>query len=198
MGVTHFNSLAQPDLNDTLAQFLNAVNNLAVPTMPVTVMVDMAGGIYDDQTVSPHGNVHVILENGTIVGASPALIVNASQGQVSLVNMTLTDTTNSPTIQVVGGSLTLRNDVIEGLSNASQPLLSVGDGLVDLGTSAMPGDPNWRQHLQRQRPAHQQRRPVRNPRPGQHVPAQRCDPDRRRRHRPLCSRWPHQAPGPGW
>ena len=46
------------------------------------------------------------------LGGSPALIVEPSEGQVQVQNVSLSTSTDSPTIQVLGGSLTLANDII--------------------------------------------------------------------------------------
>ena len=75
----------------------------------------------------------------TIVGSSPALTVN---GAVSIENATYTTATDTPTILVTGGSLTLRDVVIEESTGFTDAAISVTGGSVDLGTTASPGGNN--------------------------------------------------------
>jgi hypothetical protein len=129
---------------DTDAQTaLTAVNSLAAPASPVTITVDLASGSFTDLTASPPAGVTLVLDgNGTsttIVGHSPALTVLPSQGSVVVENQTFTTATDAPTVLVSGGSLTLRNVVIEESTGFTDAAISVTGGSVDLGTTASPG-----------------------------------------------------------
>jgi hypothetical protein len=56
-----------------------------------------------------------------------------------MVGATFLNATAAPTILVSGGSLTLRNDVIQESTGYNEPAISVTAGTVDLGTTASPG-----------------------------------------------------------
>jgi Ca2+-binding RTX toxin-like protein len=84
----------------------------------------------------------VLNGNGTatiIVGHSPALTVTQARGAVIVANVTVTTATDAPTILVSGGSLTLRDVVIQESTGFTDAAISVTDGSVDLGTMASPG-----------------------------------------------------------
>jgi len=126
---------ADPTQPDSLATILSAIDGLQPPTAPVTVTVDLQGGTYQDQTASPPANVSLLIQNGTLVGSSPAL--TDSGGQIEVLNCTLTTATDAPTILLEAGSLTLRDDVVEGTSATyDDPAISITGGTFDLGTAA--------------------------------------------------------------
>jgi len=108
---------------------------------PVTVEVDLGGGSLGDLTASPPPGVTLVIRgNGTtstIVGHSPALTVTA--GSVVVTGVTLTTSTNAPTVLVTGGSLELRNDVVQESDTANQVAVRVTGGSADLGTAGDPG-----------------------------------------------------------
>src|SRR5262249_37150491 len=58
---------------------------------------------------------------------------------VIVTNMTLTTDTDAPTILVTGGSLKLRNVVVEESTGFTDAAISVTGGSVDLGTTGDPG-----------------------------------------------------------
>jgi hypothetical protein len=122
---------------------LTAVNGLAAQASPVTIIVNLASGSFTDLTASPPAGVTLVLNgNGTtttIVGNSPALTVTPSQGSVVYENLTFTTATDAPTILVTGGSLKLRNVVIEESTGFTDAAISVTGGSVDLGTPSSPG-----------------------------------------------------------
>src|SRR5262249_37749658 len=60
----------------------------------------------------------VTLSNGTIIGNSPALVVNG--GKVFLLGMTAATDTDSSTIIVSGGQLTIRNSIIQESASSAQ------------------------------------------------------------------------------
>ncbi len=118
-----------------------AVNTLTAPSQPVTIILDLNGGTYNDTTVNPPANVTLIIDgaNGTntYVGHSPAFIVTG--GNVIVRNVTFTTATDAPTILVTGGNLTLRNDVIQESTGYTDAAISITHGTLDLGTSSDSG-----------------------------------------------------------
>jgi sugar lactone lactonase YvrE len=120
---------------------LSAVNALAPPSNPVTVNLDLGAANYSDLTASPPAGVTlVIVGNGTtsvIVGHSPALTVLS--GHVVMTGIAFTTATDAPTIQVTGGSLKLRNDIVQESTGGNDAAISITGGTVDLGTAASPG-----------------------------------------------------------
>jgi hypothetical protein len=119
-----------------------AVNGLTpTPNSPVTVIVNLApASSYGDIVASPPAGLTLALHgNGgtTIVGHSPALTVTS--GDVIVTGMTFTTATDAPTIQVTGGSLTMRNDNIESSTGFRDAAISITDGTMDLGTASDPG-----------------------------------------------------------
>src|SRR5262249_41534710 len=129
--------------NTDAQTILNTVNSLSAPASPVTITVNLGSGSFTDLTASPPAGVTLVLNgNGTtttIIGHSPALTVLPSQGSVVVENQTLTTATDAPTILVSGGSLTLRNVVIQESTGFTDAAISVTGGSVDLGTTASLG-----------------------------------------------------------
>ena len=118
-----------------------AVNALTAPAQPVTITLNLNGGTYSGTTVSPPPNVTLVINGAsginTFVGHSPAFIITS--GNVIVTNVTFTNSTDTPTILVTGGSLTLRNDTIQETTGGSQAAIAITGGTVDLGTTANPG-----------------------------------------------------------
>ncbi|MFI5457310.1 MAG: beta strand repeat-containing protein [Isosphaerales bacterium] len=78
--------------------------------------------------------------NITVIGKSPALVVNSGQTTITD-GVTLVTATNAPTIQVNGGTLVVRDSTVEQNSTtSSQPAILITVGSVNLGTAASPGD----------------------------------------------------------
>jgi hypothetical protein len=119
---------------------LTAANGLQPPGAPITLTADLQGGTYSDQIVSPPLNLTLVIQNGTLVGSSPALIVEPSQGQVVVQDVTLSTSTDSSTIEVLGGSLTLRNDIVQESTGGSDAAIALTGGTLDLGTADSPGN----------------------------------------------------------
>ena len=121
-----------------------AVTGLTPPATPISIQVNLGSGSFTDiippQDQVPQ-NVTLVL-NGTggttLFGHSPALTV--SGGNVIVENVTLTTATDAPTILVTGGSLTLRNDVIQESTGYKEAAIEITGGTVDLGTAASPGN----------------------------------------------------------
>jgi hypothetical protein len=127
--------------NADLQSIIAAVNGLAAQGVPATITVDLGGGSFDDSTFSPPAGVTVVVVgNGTtttFVGQSPALDV--TQGVVIISGVTFTTATDAPTILVGGGSLTLRDDLIEESTGFTDAAISLTGGALDLGTATDPG-----------------------------------------------------------
>ena len=116
---------------------INGLSSQAEP--PVTVIVDLGGQRYQaDTTVKAPTGIDVVVQNGTLVGGSPALIVDG--GSVTLDNVLATSATSAPTILVNGGSLTVRNSTIDASSVTGEAAFSLTGGTLDLGTTTSPGD----------------------------------------------------------
>jgi ELWxxDGT repeat protein len=125
-----------------IAAAVDAIRQLTPPAQPVTITLDANAGTYHGIHMIIPANVKVVLDgqNGqvTLVGASPALTVDS--GQVVVQNgVTLTNTTDASTILVTGGSLTVRNSVIQETTGGNRAAIEVQGGTVDLGTVASPG-----------------------------------------------------------
>lgn len=117
---------------------IQAVNGLTNVTQPVTITLDLGGGTWTaDTAIDPPANVTLVIQNGTLIGGSPALTVTG--GNVIGQSLTLSNATNAPTILVTGGHLTLRNDVIQESTGYDQVAILVTGGTADLGTVTDPG-----------------------------------------------------------
>ena len=122
---------------DSVIAAINGLTSQAEP--PVSVIVDLGGQTYQaDTTLNAPGGIDVVVQNGTLVGGSPALIVDG--GSVTLDNVIATNATSAPTILVTGGSLTVRNSTIDGPPVTGEAAFSVTGGTLDLGTTSSPGD----------------------------------------------------------
>jgi uncharacterized delta-60 repeat protein len=128
---------ADPTEPDSLATILTAVNGLQAPTASATLTVSLEGGNYTDQTVSAPSNLVLVIQDGTLVGSSPAFTLNS--GQVELLNCTLTTATNAPTILVAGGNLSLRGTTVEESTGFTDAAIDLTSGTLDLGTSYSSG-----------------------------------------------------------
>jgi hypothetical protein len=121
---------------------LSAVNNLAPSNTPETVTLDLIGGTWGDLQASPPAGVTLVITGDgsttTIVGHSPALTVAGGSVVVSGVNFTTA--TDAPTILLSGGSLTLRNDVVQSSTGFADAAIAVTGGTLDLGTVTDPGN----------------------------------------------------------
>ena len=129
--------------NLNIAAVANAIRDI-VATSPTSVVLNTNSGLYDGLSIAANPNVRVILDglNGqiTLRGASPALTVES--GQVEIRNgLVLTNTTDAPTILVLGGHLILRVSIVEETTGGNRAAIEVrGTGTIDLGTSASGGN----------------------------------------------------------
>ena len=118
----------------TAVKAANAEN----PSSPVTVTLDLGGQtLTTDTHVATQPGVTLVITDGTLVGGSPALIVDS--GNVVLVGVTALNATNAPTIVVNGGSLKVRQSTIQESTGFDQAAILVTGGTVDLGTASDPG-----------------------------------------------------------
>jgi CSLREA domain-containing protein len=121
----------------TAVQSINGISN-PNPSNPETVTLDLNGGTYTTDTqVDTQPGVTLVITNGTLVGGSPALVVNS--GNVVLDGVTALNATAASTILVNGGSLIVRNSTIQESSVYAEAAISITGGTVDLGTVADPG-----------------------------------------------------------
>jgi hypothetical protein len=114
-----------------------------VVTIPNTFTLNLTSSNYTDLSFNLQPGITAIV-NGvsgstTIVGHSPALTVLA--GNVIVNNVTFTTATDAPTILVAGGSLALRNDVVQESTGFADAAIAVtGSATVDLGSTTDPGN----------------------------------------------------------
>jgi uncharacterized delta-60 repeat protein len=124
------------NIDDSLSAVAGLAPNTTV-THPVPIVFDLGGSdVYGPRVSVPDG-VTLYFEDGNFYPHSPALTVTA--GTVIVRNCTLTDTTDTPTVLVIDGNVTFRNDVIQESTGYAQSAIQVAGGTVDLGTSADAG-----------------------------------------------------------
>jgi Ca2+-binding RTX toxin-like protein len=104
---------------------------------PVEIVLDLGGFDYSGKEIAVPAGLIVTIENGTLTGASPALIV--SSGTVIADGVTFTNSTAAATILVNGGSLTLRDSVIHETDGGDYAAIEIHGGSVDLGTAGDAG-----------------------------------------------------------
>jgi hypothetical protein len=123
---------------------LSAVSTLRSTTSG-TLSLNLVGTAkYGSMAVSAPPNLRVSI-NGQRVSQLPtrvdpdvpALIVTSGQVVVSYV--TFSEFGDAPTILVTGGSLTLRNDVVQESTGFTDAAIELTGGTLDLGTAADPG-----------------------------------------------------------
>jgi hypothetical protein len=130
----------QTTSNSDVCTDVEAINGVSNPN-PVnleTVTLDLDGGTYTTDTqVNAQPGVTLVITNGTLVGGSPALVVDS--GSVVLDGVTALNATAAPTILVNGGSLTVRDSTIQESTGYGEAAISITGGSVDLGTDSNPG-----------------------------------------------------------
>jgi hypothetical protein len=120
---------------------VNLINTVAPDTsgLHLEVVLTVSGDV-GGLSVSLQEGVKLILQ-GTdttrVVGASPALTIQS--GEVIISGITFQNATDAPTILVTGGSLVLRDSVVEESTGGSQASFLITGGTVDLGTAGQPG-----------------------------------------------------------
>jgi hypothetical protein len=130
--------------NDPDAQnLLAAVNGLPPNQTPTATLNLSLSGKVGSVTVNAPANLTLTINGtpippGTTVDpAVPAFTVNS--GNVVVSGVTFRESGDAPTIVVTGGTLTLRNDVIEESTGFTQAAIAITGGTVDLGTADDPG-----------------------------------------------------------
>jgi Bacterial Ig-like domain (group 3)/MBG domain (YGX type) len=109
----------------------------------VTLTISCSSGsatVYDLQPSGGNVDIHGVPGQGniTIIGRSPALTVDGGNVTVGP-GVTLITTTDSPTVLVNGGTLSLRGALVEESSAYAQTTILINGGTVDLGTASSPG-----------------------------------------------------------
>jgi hypothetical protein len=129
----------QPTSDAVVSNAVQAINGLSGPSSGTeTVTLDLGGGTFTTDThIQAPAGVTVVIQNGTLIGGSPALVVDS--GNVLLSKVTAENATNAPTIVVNGGSLTVRNSAIQESAGFAQAAIQVNGGTVDLGTTTDSG-----------------------------------------------------------
>jgi hypothetical protein len=97
---------------------------------------DSSISVNEASLVVPTG-FRVSINGGVWHGGSPALTLLS--GTLTVSNATFANATDAPTILVTGGSLTLRNDVIQESTGFTDAAIAITGGTLDLGTAASPG-----------------------------------------------------------
>lgn len=125
-----------------LAGVVSAVNQIGPRSLAdrIVIAVILAGDVCSDVQPHPHEGVTLVMigsQTDIIEGRSPALTV--SSGTVIVQGITFRTDTDSPTIEVTGGNLILRDCDIEESTGFNQAAISITRGTIDLGTSDDPG-----------------------------------------------------------
>jgi VCBS repeat-containing protein len=132
----------------TVASWLAAIETLPEfprPNETVTITLDVSASTTDYSGVEvevPSGYQLKIVNDAdtvTFTGASPALTV-VSGDVVITGNVRFVNSTASPTIKVLGGTLSLRGVTVHETTGGEQAAIEVIDGVLDLGTVSHPGD----------------------------------------------------------
>ncbi len=130
----------QPTSSAVVSMAVDAINGLSAPPSGTaeTVTLDLGGGSFTTDThIQAPAGVTVVVVNGTLIGGSPALIVDS--GNVVLRGVTARNATDAPTIVVNGGTLVVRNSVVEESTGYAQVAIRINGGTLDLGTATDPG-----------------------------------------------------------
>jgi parallel beta-helix repeat protein len=142
------NSLTIQATTQTEADSLMAVFSASNPTpltvpsgalTPIDIHLNFDNSISENEAtvVVPQG-FRLSINGGAWYGGSPALTLRA--GILSISNATFVNPSDAPTVLVAGGSLTLRNDIIQESSNFTDAAIAVTGGTVDLGTASSSGN----------------------------------------------------------
>ena len=120
---------------------VNLINTVTPDTsgLHLEVVLTVSGDV-GGLSVSLQEGVKLILygtDGPRVVGASPALTIQS--GEVIVTGITFLNDTDAPTILVTGGSLVLRDSVVEETIGGSQSAIHITGGIVDLGSAADPG-----------------------------------------------------------
>jgi hypothetical protein len=130
---------ASPSSINTVVAALGP-SNLGPSLTPVSVNLNLSPGTYTRQTVQVPAGMTLYINGtpGTTIDPAQAALTVVS-GNVVVSNVTFVTSGDAPTILVTGGSLTLRDDVVQGSTGFTDATISVTGGTLDLGTTADPG-----------------------------------------------------------
>ena len=123
------------DLDSMIAAI--ATISLGASAPPVQLVLNLGNMQFSGKAITVPDGVTVVIENGSLTGASPALTVNS--GTVVAANMTFTNSTPASTILVNGGSLSLRGSTVNETDGGDFAAIEIVGGMVDLGTEAEAG-----------------------------------------------------------
>lgn len=138
-GTTEVQATASPsDIN----AFLDAIAVLAPNGGDVIdIVLQLDEGDYEGAVVNVPTGYRVTIngETGQVVfhGASPSLTLQS--GDLRVNGVTFVNTTDAPSVLVQGGTLTVRNSLIQETTGGVQSAIEIGGGSVDLGTISDPG-----------------------------------------------------------
>lgn len=125
----------------TLDSYIETIADLPANTEgPVfDILLNLDDGDYQEaQVINVPDGYRVIINgaSGQVVfhGNSPSLIV--ASGEVLITGITFVNATDSPTILVTGGSLVLRDSVVQETAVGSRAGIEITGGNVDLGTDS--------------------------------------------------------------
>jgi uncharacterized delta-60 repeat protein len=126
---------------DALISQFSAGSTLQPPpqaTSPIDIVVTLGPGVtFNEATLVIPAGFRLQINGGEWHGGSPALTLVS--GSLLVRNATFLNNTNAPTILVQGGSLTLRNDIVQESTAFNTAAIKVTGGSVDLGTAASRG-----------------------------------------------------------
>jgi hypothetical protein len=107
------------------------------PSDPLTI--DLTAPLELTETAGPEtiGGAGAGVVIDSFVGQSP--VFDVTQGNATITGITLTTSTDAPTILVAGGSLTLRDDVVQESTGFTDAAISLTNGVLDLGTATSAG-----------------------------------------------------------
>ena len=109
----------------------------------IEIAIQLAAGRYGGITLSPPAGTRVVVrgvgDEVVFEGGSPALTILSGDVMVGP-GVALRSDVNSPTILVLGGSLTVRGCVIEETTGGNKAAIAIFGGAVDLGSPDDPGN----------------------------------------------------------
>jgi uncharacterized delta-60 repeat protein len=136
---------------ETLDSYIETIADLPANTGgPVfDIVLNLAEGDYQEPNVIDVPAGYRVIINGSsgqviFHGNSPSLII--ASGEVIVTGVTFVNATDAPTILVTGGSLVLRDSVVEETTAGNRAGIEITGGSVDLGTAADPGGNNIEVH----------------------------------------------------
>jgi hypothetical protein len=125
--------------NSDAQSVITTANALAAQSPAVTIQLSLGSGNFSDFTANLAAGVALAIVGQpgttTVTGGSPALMVRS--GTVSASNVIFSTATQSPTVLVQSGSLTLQNDDIEESTGFLEPAISLTGGALNLQNNVL-------------------------------------------------------------